>query len=731
MSVKKSCFIIVGEQKIPLEAGMVLGNEDGVDFKVGDSNTHPFSLKFSYRNGSVTVFCAKLTADCKLGSHNLEMGKMYILEEGDEIILGELTFHLAFEDSEGSKEVDGGSDVAEEIETDSDSESAEELQEESAEILNLGDMEKVNENEDGEEEDDEETLMIKRDSARSHIKKLLDKNKDNENSSVTVKKKKKDDSKKKVSPLVLPGFWTRWVAWMSSIYCVVILDFYLLDLLEVKHLLEKLVEQWGNILLEMVYKEIIMAIQGKVPNASFIVEFYAQLKARILEGEFFYFDIIRIIIIYCGFDLISHILLGTSLPLFLCGVSSHDGFLVKRIRAFFRSIIGWFTLIPLVYDAPVLTRRRSFKEFITGTYLHYANKELRYFSSLLLLPLFLVGAPSFQFLLHFEELQKPVDFHEQKIDSSAQNNNAGQYASLALGLMEKVKVEEDVVLIPSFKIEKGKTMGRMIFYHLESNAEVSLSLEKQKIDLSSSLKNIMSKDPLVKYLSPDFYHSWNSLQKTSREWNRMIFSSITLSFHNVKKFLKERGIFCSPYINLKRSILSSLLLADIKQYVWISSEERDSIEVKATNASSYFIPLSGTNLSAYKLKTSGGVEGRLYRSIVKHLHSNHFFSDSFSKKSHFPKYSLDDAYGILDFFQRSSAAPDNQEFKKVTKFFKLLGAKAVMGNDAKLRQIILRELRGLDRELKNLPFFQKLNISLNRIQKAVEIKEYNFLHDSK
>ena len=733
--MKKSCFIIVGEEKVPLESNIVLGNEDGADYKVKNSTIPPFSLKFSYSNGSATVFCTKFEGDCKLGSQDLEMGKMYILEEGDEISLGILTFRLALEGSDESDE----ELPEEELEVDDIEDEAREPPSEEKELEEPPSEEKEAQKpervgrEPEEQEFEMETeksieLMIKRDSARAQIKDLLDKQnkeKGDTGNEIEEKKKKKENSKaKKISKAAFPGFWTRFISWLTSIYCVVILDLYILDLLAVKPLLEKFVEHWGSIFFEFLYKEIVTVLQTQVPNASFIIEYYGQLKTKILAGEFFFFDIIRFILIYCSFDLTSHILLGTSLPLSLCGVNSQDHFLVKRIRAFFRSIIGWFTLIPLVYDAPVLTGRRSFKEFITGTHLYFSNKELRYLSTLFLLPLFLLGAPAFQFLLHFEELQEPVEFNEQKIDSLTSELDTEQGMSAALGLAKKINTNKEVLLIPTFKVEKGKNIVKMIFYHFDSNTEITLSLKKEKIDLSSSLKKIVGEDYLIKYLSPDFYHSWNSSKKISDEWNRIIFSSMVISFQEILEFIKKRGIFCTPYLELKKSILSSLLIGKVEGYTWIYSEDRETMEIKVDKKISYVVPLNGTKLSAYRLVTTGGIKGKFYRNIVKHLHLNYVPLDAPSKKS-----SLENPYEILDFFQYLPDALDENQLDKIVDFFKLLGAKAVMKNDDKLIQIVLRELRALDRELKNLPFFQKLNISLNRIQKAVELKEYEFFND--
>ena len=740
--MKKSCFIVVGERKIPLEGNITVGSDEGVDVKVEDSTIPPFILKFAYRNGAMTVFCVKFESDCNLGGQKLEMGKMYILEEGDEISLGTSTFRLLLE---GGEDEDEELEIEDELELDIEEEEEEEpapeveeeetepeVEEEEEEETEPEEEEEEEEEEyDDEEEDEDDDLMVKRDSARAQIKSMLDSKDEKKSGGRRKKKGKKGGKIKKLKKAVMPGFWTRLVCWLSSVYCVVILDIYLLDLLELKPVLNKYVEQWGNLLLNRVFKEIVANLQG-IPNGAFMVGFYEQLKGRIAGGEFFFFDVIRIVVIYCGFDLIFHLILGTSLPLFLCGVSDQGKFLGKRIRAFFRSIIGWFTLLPLVYDAPVLTRKRSFKEFITRTRLYFANRELRYLSSTFLLPLFLIAAPTFQFILHFEALKDPIDFSEQKIDSHGAALGSAYQVSRALSLAKKFEVGEKVVFIPTFKMVKDKSVSQMVIYDVNSNAEIVLSMDQERFDTAPLVDKVVAEDHLLKYMHPEFYHTWNSSRKISRLWNRMIFSSLTLSFQNLLHFLKHHGIFCEPYIKLRSSVFSSLLLTKVKQYSWLSTEERDSMEIVTSDKSSRFIPLHDTKFPVYRLKTTGGLQGKLYRNIVKHLHDNHVFWVTSSDDNRGLQNSLKDAYAILDFFQYStSTAPSERQLKQIVSFFKLLGSKAIMIDDARLRQIVLRELRALDRELKELSFFQKLNVSLNRIQKALENKEYEFFYDSR
>lgn len=80
-------------------------------------------------------------------------------------------------------------------------------------------------------------------------------------------------------------------------------------------------------------------------------------------------DIIKLYILYVSFDVCSHFLFATSLPLYVMGVRQTNSFVMDRVRGVFYSVIGAFTLPFLIFDLPLLFDRRSFKEILSGVQL--------------------------------------------------------------------------------------------------------------------------------------------------------------------------------------------------------------------------------------------------------------------------------------------------------------------------------------------------------------------------
>lgn len=151
--------------------------------------------------------------------------------------------------------------------------------------------------------------------------------------------------------------------------------------------------------------------------------------------------IFKIITLFILLELVSSLLFSVSLPLFLTGATSNGNFLTKRLKAVLRTLIGFATLPLLIFDLPLLMKKRTIKETLTLSGIEYRFSAAK-FLSLLILPLVILVtlfSNSMPFVMdHFKEFEKNASF-EIKQNKSYDHKKTQPVAGLrvANNLIEK------------------------------------------------------------------------------------------------------------------------------------------------------------------------------------------------------------------------------------------------------------------------------------------------------
>ena len=511
----------------------------------------------------------------------------------------------------------------------------------------------------------------------------------------------------------MPEFLTRTMAFVCCVILVLIIDFYILPLFQLNHLWESLNKETASFFLEKMNEWEL----GKGIENSLYGPMLLHLKLVSSGGESIFFDFLRLTIIFCSVDLISHLLLGTNLPLFICGVEDQGGLFWGRIRALFRSVIGWFTFSAIIYDLPLLVGKRSLKEVLTKTRLYYSNKFLRFAGPLLILPLAIAVPLALPFITHVEDMQSSLTLVDKKVPWTQEEGRS-------IASFSRIPMPPEVVIIPSIKIKNGEVSLQMVFYDQKKKDRVAISEEKP-IDLTGPIKNITTLDPLLKYTDRSFYRAINA-NKYHPATRDIILQSLGISLAGSKKFLQSRGIFVGPYLKLKKHITTSLTLSTEKKHSVIRSPENTSLQIRGANKSYYIIPLKRFKLPVYRL-TYDNKKSKLLKKITRHIH----LADSFSLRTDVPNTTEQEAgrdpYNIAGILQRvSTPSFGAEEQKTIIYFFMGLGRESVLSQNSELPAILQRELKRIDLSLKKIPALKELNLSLNLLQKAIEEENESF-----
>ena len=97
---------------------------------------------------------------------------------------------------------------------------------------------------------------------------------------------------------------------------------------------------------------------------------------------------INIVVIFLALELIGCLIFGVNIGQFLIGISTDGSFIVKRIKALVRSIIGLFTTPLLIFDIPALVGNKTLKELISASKIGYKSDSKKILGSYIFFPLF-------------------------------------------------------------------------------------------------------------------------------------------------------------------------------------------------------------------------------------------------------------------------------------------------------------------------------------------------------
>jgi pSer/pThr/pTyr-binding forkhead associated (FHA) protein len=312
--------------------------------------------------------------------------------------------------------------------------------------------------------------------------------------------------------------------------------------------------------------------------------------------------------------LITTLLFGVTISEAFLGVRSHKHAAWKRIGGVLRVLIGIVTGPLIIFDIPAIVSRRTFKEFMTFTHTYVTSKFLSILGIILYLPL-LVAIALLAPLIQGFELPEPVavsDVLERRIKVVQPKDTAVEIVKTK-DYSEFFKLElafdgQNISLIPFFKFTEVKKKinynPAVIIYHKDLQRNVKLEVFKT-FDLKELLAIGIRGDFFLEGKFPllnEFVHSTGaqkSVFKTKNdEKENAKFASEVVSFTKVAFELSAENAFeqmqaYTPYLKGFLDYKASLLqLIEFKKF--------DQVDfIKLGNA--YFLRISYKTMKPFDL----------------------------------------------------------------------------------------------------------------------------------
>ncbi len=581
-------------QRIPVQGKITVGSASDVDICIEEFGLAPRHCIFRDNNEVLTVQNTAGDGGVIVGKQELNHGKMYIVDKGDSVKIGDLTFvirtekvDVQFVDKQGETLTSTFTDVEEMDEDDAKTSSI---------ISRISSMFKRNKEEDLIEPEKEDIGHVQvidhsiQDEDEVEDDEEIDEDEDTApNRSFSSGSLGKIKSKKvKISPFTLErraGFIVRLLGFIINLALVYSIYLYALPLLKLESYFQK-----GFDLLSPFIQKGAPLLSPHVPeNILIFLSSYTFLK---------------ILSLYLAFEIIAALFFGCSIGLFLLGATGNGGFLSKRIKALIRTIIGFITSPFLIFDAPVILRIRSLKEFLSYSQLEKRSNFLSLFLGFTIFPIVLIATVIWP-LVADPILLKSPEFLEVKNQVRKKGKRQANFISLSAYFKIKTKFykKDTLEFIPSIE-RAGPTLHLM---DLKKGVKVSLSKVKE-IDLNTEFQKMVELNPFFSSFTPHLYKFMNE-QEDSHEIIREIADlqkdAMGITPMRLHEILLDHGPYLNGIMEIRLKILKELGIVQKFKTTFFNAGRKDYLAIEESgntlNKSIYILPIGSMKIEPFKI----------------------------------------------------------------------------------------------------------------------------------
>ncbi|MCT4640807.1 MAG: hypothetical protein N4A33_00820 [Bacteriovoracaceae bacterium] len=383
--------------------------------------------------------------ELKLNNKKLEIGRMYIISLDDTIYINKLKLKIEQRFVESKKSLHEESYIHSEFDQNESSEVENELKESPPDItleMKVDALKKLSIDDHSAKEDEIQVDQAKEQRSKKTVAKPL---------SFNTMKATKNSHKNLASPLL------RILALILEVFIIIIChDYTSID--------------------PLIYSDFISMLKFDVTILSI------ELNEKLI------IDFMSYILAFIFLRVLSSLLLGRSLGQFFIGASVEGTVLMKRIKGFFRELIGIVTGPFIIFDIACLFGKRTFKELLTQSevktsgFLKGAILTLLSFSFLFIVWVYL------PFINTLEDLD--IRVHKSKSINSKEYDKFNN-SSLLLG----VNFSKELDVYPLYKVRRKKTKISLIpeFIILKNDKKITLRLEKN-LRFQQTIRPLISKN---------------------------------------------------------------------------------------------------------------------------------------------------------------------------------------------------------------------------------------------
>lgn len=354
-----------------------------------------------------------------------------------------------------------------------------------------------------------------------------------------------------------------------------------------------------------------------------------------------YINPIPTLIILVISKLLFNLLFGVSLGQLLVGMKSSGNIAWKRIGGVIRTLLGFLTFPFLIFDIGAVVSRRTFKEFITFTRFYSDSKVLNVFLGIVfvgLSSLFVLIAPLFQGFEATkryempEKVQERVRFQGSDTDTEESSKTFGSHF---LGV--KLELSDEFEVFPGFKFAgtSNKTSSQFVLDIFDKKMQGNTQLEILKsFDFKQLLAIGFKGNPFLKLKFPhidNFVHQHTPTGFKKSIIDNESFAQEFMEFHRIAMDMSMESYFdymreipiVGSLLDYKQSFLALLGTANVDNmsFIKIGNIMALKISSKGLQAHDYLLPIlsEGKILKVYfKGENPEGLASRLYRYAFYH-----------------------------------------------------------------------------------------------------------------
>ena len=283
--------------------------------------------------------------------------------------------------------------------------------------------------------------------------------------------------------------------------------------------------------------------------------------------EFLGKEVLDILFIYIALNLMSSLLFSASFGQAIMNLRTKGNFLLARIKAVVRFLLGLATGPVLIFDLPAFFGWPTFKEILTLSKVGYESNFMRFFG-MLLLPIITSFILLIPVLSNYHTLLKSQYMRMPLPKKTQDNGNVVQKFSFH-HISIQTSLEENERLLPFFDYEDNSVHPKILFLDIEKEQSIFYGPADLFYPFQMGLEHIIELDPLFSKRFPNLYNYYKHKNEKNgevsfnkedylKELSFLYQSLLSLNLENIPNFLTTISPFITPYLKFKKTLMMNL-----------------------------------------------------------------------------------------------------------------------------------------------------------------------------
>ncbi len=521
-----------------------IGSSDEVEVSVEEFGLAPRHGIFKVHNDILSLHNLGGNGKTSLEGHQLQHGKMYIVDKGDKLSMGELDITIESENISSKQDFYNlvGQESDEELDVD--------------ELIANDDFEEDEEKGPGLFARIKEFFSKKKESLKNALPKKPEKGSSGEKTLTAAHqapaiKAKKQKGFLKGSNASAAGFIGRLLALVLNLLITMNAKEFLIPLSGQEKKISELLSKVSEMLAPLILK-----VTALLPAS--LAE-YAKWLDYVADV-----NILTFVALFLVLNLVGIILFGVTTGHSLLMIGGSGSLIANRITGVVRWIIGLITTPLLLLDLPCLIGKRTVKEIASGSTMTYRFGVAKFVGPLLMFPFFAALLLLTPALTDMDRLMSDSPEVVKIIPKKAKGELPFSGASSLLGLHLEARKFESRELIPVLRKSEKSHHVQLQLLDISSSNKAQLEVKDDFFKKMELIKIGLSGNPLAFHFYKNIkaaVESENITPVAAQEFQVLIKNALSLQPEKMLDVILSNGPFIGGLINLRKTILDKLAIA--------------------------------------------------------------------------------------------------------------------------------------------------------------------------